>query len=254
MVKELNLTSFRGLLNFLEIPTDIVCEDAIGKLRNLLSNELDCESDGSSESGTSVFSSDSVKEVLEDLRMDTTCLLDLDPLLSDPILPVDAEPSRPDTCTIWSPSRLFSDKISTRFPEAESSLVQQLGQANYDLFLRCQDNGSNNQPMDDVNASGIDNLDGASSKFHDSGNGSSLPTSYAETVMSYGADEVRRVRLPPLPSLAKDGCPFTCVCCGKLVMIRTPQHLEATHIRRFTALGVSRNGMSECLQDLPYTQ
>ncbi|KAJ4392154.1 hypothetical protein N0V93_005777 [Gnomoniopsis smithogilvyi] len=209
------------LLEFFDNSIDAVCEESIRKMRKLISDALDYESDDSSESGTSVFSSDSVHEVLEDLQMETTWLLDLEPLLSDPIVPLDAEPTRLDEYTTWDPSQHFVDKLSTRFPGAESYLIQQIGQANYDRFLRCQENRNNSQRMDDTSVLVTDNPDGASSKFHDSGVGSSLPTSYAETVMSYGADEVRRVRLPPLPALAKDGCPFLCVCCGKLVTIRT---------------------------------
>lgn len=64
----------------------------------------------------------------------------------------------------------------------------------------------------------------ADSKFHDSGVGTSLgaslaPTvSYAETTMSYNHDG-QSVRIPPLSKEAKSGLPFTCVACGRTVVI-----------------------------------
>lgn len=108
------------------------------------------------------------------------------------------------------------------------NLLERLGQANFERYLRCQaerTQRSSNASIDLLPEIPIsDNLDGANSKFHDSGIGSSLPSqgsSYAETIMSYGADEERRVRVPPLPAQAKDGEPFECIACGKWVAIRT---------------------------------
>lgn len=208
---------------------DAVCDASVEKIRELTADALDSESDGSSESGTSAFSTDSLTDALEDLQMDTTCLIDLDSLLGDSIALVGAETICPDRWETWHPSQVYIDKINTRFPEADHFLVQQLGTINYDRYLRCQKARNLNWLMDVSPASATDKPDGASSKFHDSGIGSSLPTTYAETAMSYGADEIRRVRLPPLPTQAKNGVPFACVCCGKSVTIRTnrawKQHL-----------------------------
>lgn len=228
---DLVLIFLLGLFETLEVHIDAVCKESIEKVRRLTADTIDAESDASSESGSSAFSSDSVKEILQDLQMETTCLLDIGPLLSDPIVLVDAEPVRRDRWEPWNPSQVFSDKISTRFPEADHFMVRRLGKTNYDRYLRCQEIRNQSQSADALPTSATDAPDGASSKFHDSGIGSSLPTTYAETVMSYGADEVRRVRLPPLPAQAKDGASFECVCCGKLVTVRTnsawKQHIYA---------------------------
>lgn len=183
---------------------------------------MDSVSDGSSESGRSAFSSDSLKEALEDLQMDTMCLLDLEPLLSDPIVLSGREPVRPDKCKTWQPTQIYCDKISARFPEADERLIQRLGNANYHRYLRCQETRRSAQSTEVPSNNLVkDNLDCASSKIPDSGIGSSLFTMYADTVMSYGDNKIRKVRLPPLPAHAKDGLPFSCVCCGKMVSVRS---------------------------------
>lgn len=154
--------------------------------------------------------------------MDTMCLLDLEPLLSDPIILAEREPVRPNECEIWHPSQLYRDKVRARFPEADECLIRRLGNANYYRYLRCQETRNRMQSAEVLSNDVVkDNHDGASSKFHDSGIGSSLPTTYADTVMSYGDNDVRKVRLPPLPNRAKDGVPFACLCCGKMVLVRT---------------------------------
>lgn len=164
--------------------------------------------------------------------MDTMCLLDLEPLLSDPVVLAESEPVRPDGSETWHPTQVYCDKISVRFPEADERLIQRLANANYYRYLRCQETRNRMQSAEVLSNDEIkDNHDGASSKFHDSGIGSSLPTTYADTVMSYGDNDVRKVRLPPLPAHAKDGIPFSCLCCGKLVSVRSnsawKQHIYA---------------------------
>lgn len=193
-------------------------------IRSLTAAISDVDSDSSSDSGFSVFSAESIEGVLEDLRVDTTCLLDLEPLLRSPILSTSTEPTAVlDTARItWSPHQPYSDKVSARFPKAADDLVGKLGRANYARYLRCQEQKATNEPgrcPSDQTASAV--LDSASSKFHDSGIGSSLPSSYAETVMSYGMGEGRKVRVPPLPARGKAGLPFECVACGKWVKIST---------------------------------
>lgn len=164
--------------------------------------------------------------------MDTTCLLDLEPLLSDPIVLVESEPVRSDKSETWHPTQVYCDKISARFPEADERLILQLGNANYNRYLRCQEMRNRVQSAE-VSSTDVvkDNHDGGSSKFHDSGIGTSILKPYADTVMSYGDNDIRKVRLPPLPAQAKDGIAFACVCCGNLVSFRNnrawKQHIYA---------------------------
>lgn len=221
------LTLLSGLLNSVQISLGEAGNKSVSVLRSLTAAVTDGESDNSSDSGFSDSNDDSINDVLEDLKVDTTCLLDLEPLLSSPILRTDAEPTAViDTTRItWTPHQPYSDKVSVRFPMAADDLVNRLGRANYERYLRCQEQKATNELGDiplDQGASGA--LDSAISKFHDSGIGSSLPTaasSYAETAMSYGMGEGRRVRVPPLPVQAKEGLPFACVACGRWVKIVT---------------------------------
>lgn len=194
-------------------------------LRTLTTAVTDGIDDDSSASSFSDSSTESLCGVLEDLAVDTTCLLDLEPLLCSPILRADPERAAIlDTSQVtWRPHHAYSDKISERFPKAADDLVFRLGKASYERFVRCRDQRAKNE-LDAITtgqtAPAI--FDNASSKFHDSGIGSSLPataSAYAATVMSYGIDRERRVRIPPLPARAKQGLPFACVACGKWVTI-----------------------------------
>lgn len=219
------MTLTSGLVNSVEVQVSLgeAGNKSVSVLRSLTAAVTEGESDSSSDSGFSDSSTDLINDVLEDLKVDTTCLLDLEPLLSNPILRTDAEPAAViDTTRItWTPHQPYSDKVSVRFPMAADDLVNRLGKANYERYLRCQEQKATNE-LGDQAASGA--LDSASSKFHDSGIGSSLPTaasSYAETAMSYGMGEERRVRVPPLPAQAKEGLPFACVACGRWVKIVT---------------------------------
>jgi len=166
------------------------------------------------------------------------CLMELDPLLKSPILDVEWERSAPGTSSQdWVPHKAYSNKIGSRFPKASDLLVSRLGQANYERYLRCQqerERQASNHNGDDgldglLRLAGKGTSDAASSMFHDSGLGSSLPTSYAETIMSYRAEGETSVRIPSLPPGAKDGKPFQCVACEKSVLIRNnsawKQHL-----------------------------
>ncbi|KAK4464391.1 hypothetical protein QBC42DRAFT_45550 [Cladorrhinum samala] len=203
-------------------------EDAGRLIGDGVGSDSDSDSDESS-SGDSVRSSgDDMAEIAEDLRTDTCCLAGLGPLLKNPVydMPAEAEPQTLLACT-WHPTQHYSDKIQSRFPQADKDLVNRLGKANYKRYLRCQavrDDGHQNEGSvaGEDTASYMAPTLAAGSKFHDSGIGSSIaPTtvSYAETVMSYSHDG-RSVRVPPLPEGAKDGRPFECVACSRMVVMK----------------------------------
>ena len=166
------------------------------------------------------------------------CLMELDPLLKSPVLDVEWEQSAPGTTMPdWAPQDAFSNKIGSRFPESDRVLVSRLGRANYDRYLRCQEERdrqaavTNNDDPDAILqlAKRDANSEAGRSLFHDSGLGSSLPTSYAETIMSYRTKEDQSVRIPPLPQGAKEGKPFQCIACAKSVVAKNnsawKQHL-----------------------------
>lgn len=103
----------------MDISIDAAGQDLAENIRRLTTYERDTESDGSSDSGSSYFSSDCLKEALEDLCVDTTCLLDLEPLLSNPIklLDTDPDPVRPDR------SVKFGEKTTSHFQKGHHSRV-----------------------------------------------------------------------------------------------------------------------------------
>ncbi|KAI1878648.1 hypothetical protein JX265_002825 [Neoarthrinium moseri] len=177
----------------------------VPEVKLLLGAIEDEDGDSSSSDDISNLGDDSIREILEDLHTDTICLMELEPLLKNPILDFIREPDNLATdgvTTAWLPHKTFC-------------------KANYERYIRCQqqrdaqlNNNVSNLPM----ASG-GTIDG--SEFNDSGIGSSLPmtSSYAETVMSYGDGKDRSTRIPPLPTEGRKGKPFECIACGRSVRI-----------------------------------
>ncbi|KAK3369286.1 hypothetical protein B0T24DRAFT_358697 [Lasiosphaeria ovina] len=206
------------------------------------------DSDVSSDALSDLELEDSIAEVAEDLKTDAQCLMDLDPLFRNPVLDVSTQKEDKALQILeWAPEKAYVDKIQQRFPQADGSLVEMLGRANWSRYLRCQEqrNGTGEEEEEEDEAEVIYNrapaavrasveLHGTivSSKYHDSGLGTSLPTAsvYAETVMTYsGPGEGQKIRIPPLPDEARRGKPFACVACGKTVHIsnnrKWKQHL-----------------------------
>jgi hypothetical protein len=186
----------------------------------------DTSSDGFSDAGPD----DSIAEVAEDLKTDAQCLMELDPLFRDPVLDLALHKQKhvQDLKAIdWAPEKAYCDKVQQRFPKAEALLVERLGQANWARYLRCQEMRDSPievgaQPLQASAADkGDDGTVAANSRYHDSGLGTSLPaaSSYAETVMTYGAGDGQKIRIPPLSDEAKKGTPFPCLACGGWVQI-----------------------------------
>ncbi|KAL8410007.1 hypothetical protein RB594_008195 [Gaeumannomyces avenae] len=200
-------------------------------LRELQDAVQSVQNDDFSDSSSDDLSSDTIGDVIEDLKTDTTCLADLDHLLKDPILELDIEQAAPaDRLLDWHPDSVYSHKIGARFPQADVSLVEWLGKANYLRYLRCQHARETCESTATYVAAPAQS-ETASSKFNDSGLGSSLPstTSYAETVMSYGGRGSQSVKIPPLTAEAKVGVPFSCTACGKFVSI-TSNNMWKKHL------------------------
>ncbi|KKP02600.1 hypothetical protein THAR02_05288 [Trichoderma harzianum] len=172
------------------------------------------------------FSDDDIYEIAEDLKTDTLVLSGLDPLLKHPIFDAQHEHIiESHALSTWGPEKSYSDKIGNRFPRADVSLTLYLGRANYERFLRCQEAREyqeEEEPLPIVNQEAGTHAGTriTNTKFHDSGVGTSiaLTMSYAETTMSYNHDG-QSVRIPPLPREAKAGSPFTCIACGRTVII-----------------------------------
>lgn len=190
-------------------------------------NDVDDDDDSSSDS-LPEYDSDSLSDIAEDLRVDTMCLMDLDPLFRSPVLDLEWEKSILATGTEdWAPHHAYSDRIRARFPNAIEPLISRLGRAAYERYLQCQAKRDRQSVAGDEE--GLESLlqdwsGGSSSKFRDSALGSSIPSSAsnADTVMSYHhGDDWRSTRVPLLPEGAKAGNPFPCIACGKSIVIRS---------------------------------
>lgn len=137
----------------------------------------------------------------------------------------------------WDPSSNFIDRVRWRYPTCDEELVTRLGKVNWTRLQRCQrmkdrntqpgavENLSQDQAVS-VATKPVSNKV-ASTAYHDSGIGTSIPSEtsvptashYTETVISYSGGRGDTVRIPNLPDEAKAGLPFTCLVCGKLINI-----------------------------------
>jgi len=211
-------------LSILTVQLVATVDEASYMIHDVTHGEGDDRSDTSSDGCSDLGADDSITEVAEDLKTDAQCLMDLDPLFRDPVLDLASHKQKQNREAIdWTPETVFCDKVQRRFPRAEPDLVETLGKANWARFLRCQEtrNAVETGTLTETNPAGEDGTVAASSKYHDSGLGTSLPTasSYAETVMTYAAGNGQKVRIPPLSDEAKKGVPFPCLACGRSVRI-----------------------------------
>lgn len=188
----------------------------------------DSESDGDS-----VYEADDLQEVIEDLRTDAQCLLDLGSRFHEPALGVI---SREDAIQLapshtWDPALNFVERIQWRYPQCDGQLAVRLGKANWARVVRSQEaKGAHQQKrLQETWSSEPVPSRGALTTLHDSGIGTSTPsnlslppaTQYAETTVSYRTGHAGSVRIPPMPEIAKQGVPFECMACGRLVTIKT---------------------------------
>ncbi|KAK0644629.1 hypothetical protein B0T16DRAFT_460662 [Cercophora newfieldiana] len=178
------------------------------------------DSSWSSDGSYDDFETDSLKEVLEDLKIDAQCLMDLDPLFMNPALDLPVAKQTAAQTVDWAPEKAYCEKVRQRFPRASELLVSQLGEANWARYLRLQSQRNTTEEPAQHGDQELESGTIAASKFHDSGIGTSLPaeSSYAETVMTYTAwAGGSKIRIPPLPEAAKRGDPFDCVACGRSI-------------------------------------
>jgi hypothetical protein len=200
--------------------------------RDREAHDSSSESDGS-ESDISV--SNELEDIVESLETDTQLLMELDRFIQAPsvMIPKLQEAGQQEITT-WHPQDAFAQIIRTRFPDAMEKLVDALAKANLGRMQRCaevREMHANMADEDEDRAADrprINPTPTMGGQTHDdSGYGTMLAASahadskytlsrYAETVMSYATGD-RTVKIPPLPSGAKEGKPFDCLTCGKRV-------------------------------------
>ncbi|KAK8863007.1 hypothetical protein PGQ11_009242 [Apiospora arundinis] len=185
-------------------------------------DDSDASSETSSDDDLDAF------EIAEDLKTDAQCLLDQGYRFNEQAVGHGSTSHAPVNTSVASvdsdPLRvIFIDRIRGRYPSCKGELVELLGKAQHERFIRCKETRiRNNQsrlnmPSSDETAA----RKAASISVPDSGLGSSIPTAsgYAETVVSYAGGEGGSVHVPSLPEGANRGIPFECVACEKMIVM-----------------------------------
>lgn len=203
--------------------------------RYLLTDSTDSAGDSDSESDASdaenVFP---VTDFVQEVKVYTGYLIDLGSALNSPAL----EPQPEDAPGVVnleprSANGYHTELIKAKFPHADSTLLQHLGEASWERYQRMQKER-------EVNAYGGVTLAPearsqiAKSDFQDSGIGTSLPqtpSTYAESVMSFltSVSGGQRANIPPLPAEAKNGSPFECSACGKYIKAANNREWRQVH-------------------------
>ncbi len=174
--------------------------------------------------------SDGDFDIAEDLRFHIACLVDLGSTLEQSLLY--AEKSRVRSSRVASVPFHVSDAakvyillIRDKFREAEASLVERLGEANWqrhvNVRLRMEDI-SNGVEEEDTREDPCSTFKPYSA-FHDSGIGTSVPaeTQYAPSHTSFNSSDTEReeghLRVPREPVEVGTGNPFQCYLCGDIL-------------------------------------
>ena len=197
--------------------TDIVTLLEEARRSNSENTEFDDDANKSDESEAD-FPTDSIDEVLEDLKVGIRCLIDLTPSILWPAEDPEHREKVPKL-DLLQERTAHSDLLSKRFPEAEPNLIERLGQVNWTRYKRGQAEREANVEKEtiDIDRSGSVY---SPSKFHDSGLGSSVParTTYVQSILS---SDRSRSRIPPLSENAKKGEPFPCDACGRSIRVKS---------------------------------
>lgn len=175
------------------------------------------------------------RQSVEDIEFYTKCLLDLLPSMeqtykdaSDPGLHFE-EGGRKISFHVTEAARPYVLQLHDKFREAKISLVERLGEANWQRFIRIRQYDAANFLKDELAAARSTFI--PASKFHDSGLGTSLsgkslsaPTiaSHSSFVSSLADKEGYCPRVPPTPDKVAEGLPFECLICKQsLTKIKT---------------------------------
>jgi hypothetical protein len=183
------------------------------------------DSDSDSESDAPPPSEDDqLEDVIEDLRTDIQCLVDLGPRYKEPIRDraVVEDAALPALVPAWDPAEYLTSRILYRYPTVDAELAAILGRANWLRALRlyaCKEESIHEAQQQAAQPASASRPPGTvvASDFRDSGLGTSIvtPSLYAETILSYHGAEGGSIKIPPVPAEALLGKPFTCDICGR---------------------------------------
>ena len=187
--------------------------------------------------------SDDESEVDELLACHVDCLLDLLPTMEQTLAHLKSVQNHAETLSGASISFAVSSLalpwvkyVSDRFTKAETTLVERLGESNWQRFATVRArmeqvaiNSDSSSTVDEKILRDTFKDEGVAvfkphSLFHDSGLGSSMPTRYAVSIASHtsfvssiGADQTSALRVPITPKEVDTGDPFNCDLCGHLL-------------------------------------
>ena len=193
MLTEIGLASLKSLQ---QMPSSSMYKEGLQTLKELAdAAHNDCtNSDSSSDSGTD-YGSDSILEISEDLKTDTLCLMELDPMFESPALDSIVTQSASET----GPSSkalpdLYKARIRPCFSKAHASLIPRLSKAARGRYRRWQ-------------------------QIMECGTSSPEGLSLAERIKSPERIMDHMTDIPPLLERAKQGEPFICFACGQVVSL-----------------------------------
>ena len=133
---------------------------------------------------------------------------------------LDEQSSMPVDFQVSGPARTYVINVRDRFANADSRLVERLGEANWQRHTALR-TGMEQEAPETIGEP--KSVFVPVSMFHDSGLGSSVPanSSYAITVASHSSfvsslaeDDTGVLRVPSTPKEVHEGRAFTCEICG----------------------------------------
>ncbi|KAK8000624.1 Aspercryptin biosynthesis cluster-specific transcription regulator atnN [Apiospora arundinis] len=216
---------------------------AAERLTVLVQGDYDSDDSSDDEDGFTELplDSDSLEKVVDDLRMDTQCLMELGDRFEDQVKnPIISEATGdPETYEPWTPSVHFKERVLHSYPTCEPNLAERLGEAVWLRLSRLKNPKPQYMSFEadhdgDVEAS--DEAPQASSNsptdvrkptpsvmmslFQDSALGTSIPaTLTTDGARGTAGAERDKPSIFMLPELARKGEPFPCRACGKKVQV-----------------------------------
>ena len=168
---------------------------------------------------------------IKDMEYHIACLQDLAPTLEH-MLEVTTGPHKLGPATVSpifhvsDPAKPFVLQIHDKYRQAPKVLVERLGEANWQRFVKIRNQVAGHEKNDEESEEQGFALSTFQpvSKFHDSGLGASMPnqSSYAASAASHTSFLSSHVdadggtaRVPPTPEQVAEGRPFLCFICGQ---------------------------------------
>jgi hypothetical protein len=232
---------FAALEKIIQPPSE---DDAIVQLREntvevcsqtkwLLSSftEATDENDSSdSDTSSDVLERSGMSRIVEDTKTYTECLVDWSAALQCPAMDQEQE-DRPSIMRVEEREAhdYHTQLILAKYPSAQADLIESLGKTSWNRYQRMvheRASNANAQMNVELHTTAIKSRI-ADSEFQDSGLGTSLPsalpTSYAETVISFmtSIGGGKQIQIPPLSAEAKSGAKFECNACGRQIRATT---------------------------------